>query len=46
MSLVFGIFLVLVGAMAYHIAASGHAVHTPVEVWRDMSQLAHGQDIA
>jgi len=46
MSMIFGILLILTGAMAYHVASSGHAVHTPVEVWRDMLRLARGQAVA
>jgi hypothetical protein len=46
MGLAFGILLILAGALAYHIASTGTAVHTPVEVWRDMVKLARGQAIS
>lgn len=46
MELAFGILLILAGALAYHVAASGTAVHTPVEVWRDMLHVAKGQAIS
>ncbi len=46
MELAFGILLILIGALAYHIAASGTAVHTPVEIWRDMLKVARGQAIS
>jgi hypothetical protein len=45
-NLVFGIMFVLVGALAFHVAASGVSVHTPVEVWRDMLKVARGEAIS